>query len=108
MEFLLDDFPASLVMNLDETCYCDWMDAKNHKVTFQLITIPTIYVSQWIEIPYAQFCREIEANGQVLRPMVIVHKKTCDIELFEDGYRSDKILYAYKENGFINMQRFER
>jgi hypothetical protein len=50
---------------------------------------------------------EIVASGKALDALVIVPRKTMEIELIAWGYGGSNIRFMYQENGFITTLIFE-
>jgi hypothetical protein len=104
---ILQDFPAALVINLDETGHQDWVDANPEKVI-----VPVSYEHDKFTIPIdrqskrATLLVAITAAGDALRPLVIVPRQTCEQELYEIGFSPQYTLYAEQENGFVTAELF--
>jgi hypothetical protein len=107
LESILIDFPAALVINLDETGHQDWTDANTEKVI-----VPLSYKSNKFTLPIdrqakrATLLAAITAAGDALKPLIIVPRHTCEQELYEIGFTPQSVLYAEQENGFITAELF--
>jgi hypothetical protein len=49
----------------------------------------------------------LSADGSSLKPMIIIQRKTYEIDLFESGFTPDKVLIVHGERGFIDRTLFD-
>jgi hypothetical protein len=95
----VNDLPASLVFNLDETGHQEWANCSEQKVI-----VPAVHPGDVIDIPSNQatilVC--VVADGTALKPMMNVQRSTSESELFEVGYTHEQLLLAYRESDFID------
>jgi hypothetical protein len=105
--FSSEQVPASMVVNLDETGHCEWVDARHEKVI-----VPEHFPDNKIPIPVQRQATRstllgaISAGGSSLKPLVIVHRETIETELYELGYTPDRVLLAQQGNAFITTDLF--
>jgi hypothetical protein len=105
LKSLLDDFPAGVVVNVDETGHQDWADSRADNVV-----VPVTDESVSIRIPIdrdtkrATIVAAITADGRYLKPLVVILRDTCEAELFQIGFTPEKVLYESQEKGFINIE----
>jgi hypothetical protein len=108
LEHILKDFPASLVINLDESGHQEWADRHIGKVV-----VASNHIGATIEVPIsrkkkrATILGAITASGRHLRPLTIVPRGTIESELFQIGYPPYEFLYASQECGFITRDLFD-
>lgn len=99
--------PSAFVINIDESGYCEWVDVQDLKVI-----VPCDYKSDEIEIPVdrnskrASMITGICADGSSLIPVVVIPRKTIEVELFENGYTEDKVTIIVQENSFFDTFSF--
>jgi hypothetical protein len=104
-----DDIPAGMVVNLDESGHCEWVDAHEEKVV-----VPVDFPDAQFPMPVKrQSARStllgaIAASGASLKPLVIVHRETIETELYECGYTPDQATFATQENAFITGELFNQ
>ena len=103
-----DNLPSSLVINIDESGFQEYCDS-----TEMHVIVPSSYLEDTIDIPVnrntkrATFLGSIAADGSYLAPMIVVPRKTLEVEVLRFGLTSDKVLFRYQCNGFINTTIFE-
>jgi hypothetical protein len=108
LESLLEDFPAAMIINIDETGHQEWADSHPERVV-----VPVDYQGATMRIPVSRETKRatllaaITADGHYLKPLVVIPRQTCDAELFQIGFTPEKILYASQENGFIDTELFD-
>ena len=109
LEELIDDTPASLVFNLDESGFQEWTD--RCKIT---VVVPISHLEERIEIPKDRSSKRssllvcIAADGTFLKPLIIITRKTAELEIFNVGYTPNRTILCYQENGFITTTLFEK
>jgi hypothetical protein len=107
LECVLVDFPADMVVNLDETGHCEWVDAAPEPVV-----IPADFPDLKIRVPIKRQSKQstllgaITADGGHLKPLVIIHRDTIETELCECGFTPDRVCYRSQENAFITSALF--
>jgi hypothetical protein len=103
----ITDVPSSLIINIDECGYQEWVDGQKENVI-----VPIEYRGETVEIPKNRAQRRstmvasITADGGTLKPMIIVSRKTIETEVYETGYTPNDSIIVFQENGFINSELF--
>jgi hypothetical protein len=106
---ILVDLPAAMVVNLDETGHCEWVDSRIEKVI-----VPIEFPDANIPMPVnrqstrSTLLGAITADGGRLKPLVIVSRETLETELYENGLSPSRVMYAKQENAFITRDLFEK
>lgn len=49
----------------------------------------------------------IFSDGPILRPFIIIGRKTIEEELIAEGYNQDVVSFSHNDKGFIDMISFE-
>jgi hypothetical protein len=105
----IEEIPGSFIFNVDETGCSSWNDA--HEVR---VIVPASYDGLKIKVPKDRNSKRstlvacISGDGSALKPLVIVHRKTYEQEVFLYGYNSRNALFAYQENSFMTTVLFEQ
>jgi hypothetical protein len=108
MDQILRHVPKQFVTNVDETGCADFVDTRN-----VYVIVPATYPDDTIPIPVDRSIKRaalvggIVAGSKALDPLVIVPRKTMEIELIAWGYGRSHIPFRYQENGFITTLVFE-
>ena len=101
-----DGVPACLVMNLDESGFQRFADARNE----------TVIVPKECQRPVhgiardekrATFLAAIATNDKYLKPLMVLPRVTVEEELLSAGYDEDTVLLAPNPSGFITTAIFE-
>lgn len=106
-EALKYDIPPQFIINIDETGFQEWVDAKRLKCI-----VPRSHEKITVKIPKERSTKRatmlsgICADGSTIRPMVIVSRETIEKELLDNGYTPDKVMYGRSDTGFINQELF--
>lgn len=104
----IHDVPGAFIFNIDEAGCSDWTDA--HEIT---VLVPNQYEKSTIEIPVDRNSKRativacIAADGSFLKPMIILPRKTMELDLLMWGYTNEKALFAYQKNAFMTTVLFE-
>jgi hypothetical protein len=107
LQHILIDFPAAMVVNLDETGHCEWVDSRIEKVI-----VPVEFPDGRIPVPVNRHSTRstllgaITADGGRLKPLVIISRETVETERYENGLTPDRVMYAKQENAFITQELF--
>lgn len=48
------------------------------------------------------------ADGSTIRPLIVLIRDTIELELLNNGYTPDKVMYGRSDSGFINTELFIR
>ena len=101
------EIPSGFVFNLDEVGFDSYVDARKIKRV-----VPCHYVGDEIPTPVsrqekrATLLVAISADGQTVKPLVVLQRETIDIELLNMGYTSDFVLFGRSDTGFMNARLF--
>lgn len=104
----IDHVPAHFVFNMDEMGHQPWADAL-------AITcfVPAEYPDQTVHYPVSRQGKRvtliacIAADGSVLRPAVIIPRKTYDDHLQQYGLTEEKLDVYHQQKGYIDRDIFE-
>jgi hypothetical protein len=86
----------------------EWVDA--HAA---VVIVPSDYPEDEIDVLFdrsskrATLLASIKANGDYLRPLAIIQRKTMEQELYELGDTPDRCMTVWRETGFITQVLFE-
>ena len=100
---VIDNTPAALVINIDESGQQDWADKRRLPCY-----VPASVCGKTVNMPVERSSTRstlavaISLSGELLKPLVIVGRKTVDNELIPRGYADDKVNYATSATSFIN------
>ena len=102
---MITDLPADLVANLDEMGYSDYADTSLVKMVVPSWVndgvFPVERTKKRITILHCIF-----ADGTFIKPLIIVPRKTIELELFDIGLTPDKVIVMFQENGFVDTHCF--
>ena len=104
---LIQDVPADLVCNFDESGFDAFADAQSIHVI-----APVGREKEAAAYPVRRNEKRvtllacISASGRALRPLVIVGRKTIDQELAELGYTPDRVMYRHSPTGYMTQPIF--
>ena len=105
----LKNIPGEFVFNVDESGCSEWIDAQAIKVL-----VPSDFANSSIKIPKDRNSKRVSlvgciaADGEALKPMLIIPRKTIESELALYGYNSNVVSYAYQEHSFMTSKIFEQ
>ena len=91
----LKNIPGEFVFNVDESGCSEWIDAQAIKVL-----VPSDFANSSIKIPKDRNSKRVSlvgciaADGEALKPMLIIPRKTIESELALYGYNSNVVSYA--------------
>jgi hypothetical protein len=106
---LIDGVPRAFIVNIDESGFADYPDSRR-----ETVVVPSDYPNDTIPLPFdrntkrATMVAAIAADGSALKPLIIVPRKTIEMELLLWGYDAQKVIFEYQENGFITIKLFEK
>lgn len=103
----VEGVPASLVLNLDESGFQRFADARNETVISEKGAPTPLHPVSRSE-KRATFLATITASGNFLKPLMIVSRTTIEAELFCAGYDYEQVLFATSQEGYITKQLFRR
>ena len=101
------EVPAAFIMNIDEAGFAEYVDKHN-----SVRIVPASYTQKTIPVPVsraekrASLLAGICADGDTLKPMVIVPRDTMECELILRGYTVDKIHFAHSDKGYMTTELF--
>ena len=102
---LINHIPADFVINLDESGFQKYVDArKSYIVLPENIDINHFPVQR--NEKRITLLGAITASGRTLKPLLILGRKTIDLELFECGFTPDIVDYAYSATGYMTEDIF--
>ena len=107
LERAIEQVPAALVLNLDESGFQRFADARHETVITQKGSVRVLHPVSRTE-KRATFLGTITASGNFLKPMMIVPRSTIEAELLCAGYDNDKVLFATSQEGYITKDLFIR
>jgi hypothetical protein len=96
------------VYNIDESGLQPWADAHDN-----VVIAPRSSPEDEVAVAMERHQKRvrnlvgIKADGSILKSLVIVPRKSIEIELDELGHTPDQVIYAMHESGFINSALFE-
>jgi transposase len=107
LERMLQGVPAAAIYNVDETGFNTWVDASRLKVL-----VPADFEGTEIPIPVSRNDKRasciacIVASGRALKPLIVIPRKTIEIDLYECGFTPDTCHILFQENGFLTTDLF--
>jgi hypothetical protein len=111
MEYLvrvLTGVPARMIWNIDETGFQRCADAMD-----QMVVVPSDYEGTEIPLPVVRGGKRssaivaISASGSSLKPVIIIARKTIEVELMQAGITQQNCMIVDQKCGFVNMAIFE-
>lgn len=104
---IIQDEPADLICNFDETGFDAFADA-----TERYVVAPVERAEEARGYPVTRNEKRvtllacITASGRRLKPLVISGRKTIDDELFELGYTPDDVMFPHSATGYMTSTIF--
>ena len=108
LKHVIRDVQAAFVVNIDESGFQDYSDAKE-----TVVIVPASYPGDSMVIPVdrsikrASLMGGIALDGRTLKPALVLGRKTVEREVYKHGYTPDNVLFLYQENGFFTTELFE-
>jgi hypothetical protein len=105
----VEGVPRQFVFNVDETGCCDYADRREFRVL-----VPAACDALSIPVPVNRHSKRsrltawIAADGNRMRPFVIVERVTAERELADYGYDSSSVAMVSHENAFMTSRLFEK
>jgi len=99
--------PARLVINADESGFQPWTDSKDVRVW-----VPSGHIGDTVQVPVDRQTKRvtilagITLSGATIRPLVIIPRKSFELELAGLGY-SDFAVFAESQKGYASKERFK-
>lgn len=103
----LTGVPAALVFNLDESGFQQFVDARDKVVIVEKGSQQHHFAVNRSE-RRATFLATVSADGQHVKPLIILPRATVEAELILAGYTEDQVVFAHSEKGFITTDIFTR
>ena len=107
LEEAIDGVPAKFIFNLDESGFQKYCDSAR----------ATIIVPKGSDYHFhsvsrsekrATFLGVIAADGQKLKPLIVLSRSNIEAELLTTGYTVDQVAYAHSPKGFITTESFTK
>lgn len=99
------DVPAALIINLDESGFQKFADARNETVITKKGSSVRLHGVSRRE-KRATFLAAITASGDFLKPLMIVPRSTIESDLIVCGYDTDKAAFTSSAEGYITKEIF--
>jgi hypothetical protein len=99
---------ASFIFTVDESGFHEFVDA--HEIQ---VVVPASFPHDSVTVPVIRSKKRstmlaaISADGSYLTPMMIVQRKTYEIDLCESGLTPEAVMIVYRGRGFINRSFFD-
>ena len=107
-EILKARIPPAFVLNVDECGFQPWQDKRAEKVIVPCnvdFTSTNICVDRAGRRSTLVGC--VAADGSMLKPFLIITRKTIEKALHEVGYTANVVEIVYQKSGFITAQIFD-
>jgi transposase len=107
LERTLDVVPSAVIYNVDETGFDAWVGASRLRVV-----VPVDLEESAIPIPVTRKDKRASciacnvANGCALKPVIVIPRKTIEIDLYECGFTPDTCHVVFQEHGFLTGELF--
>jgi hypothetical protein len=105
---VLDGVPAHFVFNMDEMGHQDWADRQT-----KTCYVPVYHPRDEVSVPVSRTGRRITlvacigADGSCTKPLIVIPRKTTDVDIFLTGLSEEKVEVYSQTNGYIDRQIFE-
>ena len=101
--------PSKFVFNIDEVGFNEYFDTKSMKcIVPQNYIGNSIYFAADRNSSHSTMLAGIAADGSSLIPLLILERDTFELELYNFGYTSDKLMLAHSDSGYINERLFNK
>ena len=103
---IISDVPARMIINADESGFQPWTDFKDVKVW-----VPSSHIGENVQVPIERQTKRvtllagITLSGACIRPLVIIPRKSFEIELAGLGY-TDYAIFVESIKGYASKDRF--
>jgi hypothetical protein len=100
--------PAHFVFNMDEMGYQDWA-GRTEKACF----VPSSHLDKHVYMPISRTGRRITlmasiaADSSVLKPEIIIPRKTVDVDLLLTGLTDEKLTIRSQPHSFVDTLLFD-
>jgi hypothetical protein len=104
----INSIPASFVFNVDETGCSRWTDKRELHVV-----VPEEEKADIIDIPLSRNCKRhtltacIAGDGSVMKPYLIVNRKTIDRSLILKGHGNRNVMFVHQSHAFMTRALFD-
>lgn len=106
-EILSVRIPSQFVINIDEVGFTEFYQTKKVKcVVPYSFNRNTIQYASDRNTSHSTMLAGITANGDSLRPLLLMERQTCEMELLRLGYTPDKMMICNSPKGYINNELF--
>jgi hypothetical protein len=105
---LLNGTPAGMVFNVDESGFQDWQDAMD-----RVVLVPADYEGDEYPLPVERQGKRstaivaIAADGTCIQPLIVIARKTIEVELRLMGVSRTNCLIVHQDCGFVNAAIFD-
>jgi hypothetical protein len=104
----IHDVPREFILNVDETGFSEWADAKDTQVIVPIeYDHPTIKVPVHRSAQRRSMCICIGADGSAMRPFIIVERVTGDEDMRLMGYTEEKVHLSFQKAAFMTKHLWE-
>ena len=107
LEEAIRDVPAGLILNLDESGFAKFADARNETVILPKDSDCRFYPVSRRE-KRATFLLTVAADGRCVKPLIIVPRSTLESEVLLAGYTPEETVFARSANGYITGELFQK
>jgi hypothetical protein len=100
--------PAAFIFNVDETGCSRWTDKRELHVV-----VPEEEPADTVDIPMSRNCKRhtltacIAGDGAVMKPFIIVNRKTIDQALVVKGHGRRNVMFAHQPHAFMTRVLFD-
>jgi hypothetical protein len=104
----IQNVPAVLIFKADEFIFQEFMDASEMR-----IIDPASYPHDSIEIPASRSMKwsamlvVVSADGSYLKPIIMIQRKTYEVDLLETGFTPANVLIVHCDCDFIDRNLFQ-
>jgi hypothetical protein len=104
----IEGVPAHFVFNMDEMGHQPWADA-----LAMTCFVPSTWTAKTVQYPVSRQGKRITliacigADGSVLRPAVVIPRKTYDDNVQQYGLTSEKLDVYHQQKGYIDRDIFD-
>lgn len=102
----IDHVPAQFIINVDESGFQPYQDAKKMRVVVPIDFEETIYYGANQSVSRNSLIAGIFADGTYTKPLIVIDRKTIEEELIVQGYNESIVAFKFRSNGFIDTQIF--
>jgi len=106
LSLAIQNIPARLIINADESGFQPWIDSKEVRVW-----VPTSHAGDAVQVAIDRQTKRVSLlagialSGATIRPLVIIPRKSFGLELAGLGY-TDFAIFVESAKGYISQERF--